>query len=146
MGPNYDWDAKIEQLEKKNVAMEEKNTEIEEKVRQMMDEISTLKNTIAMLKGHQLLLAGPIAPLMLETQNSEVTPSPILPGPPTTIPDPVLLNAGLVPNPPSPTHPEIWDNPLNLGHYGLAMEIDNKSEAPHHLYNLEELGEPLGGP
>jgi hypothetical protein len=110
----------------------------------MMDEITTLKNTIAMLiashnghstmlEGHWLLLAGPIVPSMLETQNGEVALSLILPGLPTTTPDPVLANTGLVPQPPSPTNPEIWNNLLNLGHYGLEMEIDNQLEVSSHI-------------
>jgi hypothetical protein len=155
--PNDEWDTKIKQLERKNVAVEEKNVEIEKTVIWIMDEIPTLKNTIAMLvtshnghsamlEGHQLLLAGPIAPSMLESQNGKIALSPILPGPPTTTPDPVLANTGLVPQPPSPTDPEIWNNLLNLGHYGLAMEIDNQSEVSSHIWDLEEMGEHSGGP
>jgi hypothetical protein len=114
--------------------LEKKNAETEERLRVLMDDVSTLKNTIAMLvagqnghsamiEAHQQLLLGLQAPSTFEIQNGNRSQSPAVPGPRTTKPDPVLAEAGLALIPPDPADPLVWDQLLNLGKYGLAMDI-----------------------
>jgi hypothetical protein len=147
VGPKDERDEKILELEKKNA-------EMEERLRMLMDDVSTLKNTIAMLvagqnghsamiEAHRQLLSGPHAPSTFEIQNGNGSRSPAVPGPPTTTPDPVLAEAGLAPMPPDPADPLVWDHLLNLGEYGLAMDMDSQSEASSHRRDLEDFSGAL---
>jgi hypothetical protein len=120
-----------------------------------MDDVSTLKNTIAMLvagqnghstmiEAHQQLLSGLHVPSTFKIQNGNGSQSPAVPGPPTTMPDPVLAEAGLAPILPDPADPLVWDQLLNLGEYGLAMDMDSQLEASSHRWDLEDFGGALG--
>jgi hypothetical protein len=148
VGPKDECDEKILQLEPKNA-------EMEERLRVLMDDISTLKNTIAMLvagqnshstmiEAHRQLLSGLHAPSTFKIQNGNGSRSSAIPGPPTMMPDPVLAEAGLALIPPDPADPLVWDQLLNLGEYGLAMDMDSQSEASSHHQDLEDLGGALG--
>jgi hypothetical protein len=53
--------------------------------------------------------------------------------------DSVLANACLVPIPPDPADPLVWDHVMNLGEYGLAMDMGNQSEVSSHRQDLEDL-------
>jgi hypothetical protein len=145
--PKDKCDERILQLEKKNA-------EMEERLRVLMDNISTLKNTIAMLftgqnshsamiKAHWQLLLGLHALSTFKIQNGNGSQSPAVPVPPTTMPDPVLAEAGLALIPPDPD-PLVWYQLLNLGKYGLAMDMDSQSEVSSHHWDLEDFSGALG--
>ena len=148
---NDEWDAKIQQLERKNA-------ELDEKMRALTDVIISLKSMMsvlvsgqnghsAMLESHRQALSATMESSTLETQAGNGSVSPMIPGPPMSTPDQILGNLTMVPVPPDPAEPVLWESLINLGNYGLSMDTDTQLEASSHLHDLQldRSGEPSGG-
>jgi hypothetical protein len=113
--------------------LEMENGRMKDEVSMLRTEVTALKTTIAMLiaqqnghsamlEGHRSLLMERISPSQYMDIRTEST-TPSIPAPPSTTPDPVLFEGGMVPRPPNPSDDSYWEHDFfSFGEYGLGLE------------------------